>query len=308
MQKIIPHLWFDKEAKEASAFYVSIFSGFSSFSDVSDSKIEYITTTGTPSGNYDMVSFKLLGYSFMAMNAGPHFTPNPSKSFMVNFDPSHDKEARKKIDKVWEKLSEGGQVLLPLDTYPFSERYGWVQDKYGFSWQLILTKPEGEARPAILPSLTFTGNVCGKAEEASNFYISVFKGGRRGGMVRYPAGMEPDKEGTLMFTDFELAGVWFTAEDSGLEHNFSFNESVSFVVNCDTQAEIDYYWGKLSAVPEAEQCGWLKDMYGVSWQIVPSIMDELRKSGDKEKIGRATEAFRKLKKFDIEALQQAYNG
>ena len=122
----------------------------------------------------------------------------------VNFDPSREKDAREKINEVWNKLSEGGTVLMPLDKYPFSEKYGWIQDKYGLSWQLILTNPEGEERPALVPSLLFVGDQCGNAEEAIDFYLSVFKNSKQGHIARYPKGMEPDKEGTIMFTDFSL--------------------------------------------------------------------------------------------------------
>jgi predicted 3-demethylubiquinone-9 3-methyltransferase (glyoxalase superfamily) len=227
---------------------------------------------------------------------------------MVNFDPSQDQEANTRIDAVWAKLVDGGQVLMPLDHYPFSERYGWVQDKYGLSWQLILTNPAGEERPLIIPALMFVGDVCGKAEAASNFYCSVFPNAQRGAIARYPAGMEPDTEGTVMFTDFQLAGQWFAAMDSARMHDFTFNEAISFIVQCDTQADIDSYWEQLSAVPEAEQCGWLKDKYGVSWQIVPRAMEAMLASGDQEKVARVTEAFLSMKKFDIAALTHAYHG
>ena len=89
---------------------------------------------------------------------------------------------------------------------------------------------------------------------------------------------------------------------------FKFNESISFMVYCDTQEEIDYYWEKLSAVPEAEQCGWLKDNYGLSWQIVPAVMEEIIRDKDEKKIARVTEAFLKMKKFDIAELKKAYSG
>ncbi|MCK6629152.1 MAG: VOC family protein [Anaerolineae bacterium] len=298
MQKITPHLWFDKEAKEAAEFYASIFP---------ESKVTNITTLhNTPSGDTDVVSFELWGQKFMAISAGPLFKFNPSVSFFVNFDPSREENARKKLDAMWEKLSEGGTALMPLDKYPFSERYGWLQDKYGLSWQLILTDPEGDPRPPIVPSLLFVGDLCGKAEEAINFYLSVFKNSKQGLIARYPKGMEPDKEGTVMFADFMLENQWFAAMDSAHEHNFSFNEAVSFMVSCDTQKEIDDYWEKLSAVPEAEQCGWLKDKYGVSWQIVPIAMDEMMSKGTPEQINRVTQAFLKMKKFNIESLKQAY--
>ncbi len=149
-QKIVPHLWYDNEAKEAAEFYASIFP---------DSKITNVRTIhDTPSGDADLVSFELWGQEFMAISAGPYFKINPSVSFFVNFDPSRDKDAKEKLTDVWNKLSEGGTALMPLDKYPFSEWYGWIQDKFGLSWQLILTNPEGEERPAIIPSLLFVGD------------------------------------------------------------------------------------------------------------------------------------------------------
>ncbi|MFG6116151.1 VOC family protein [Halobacillus sp. MO56] len=300
-QNIVPHLWYDKEASEAAEFYTSIFP---------HSKILSKTTLQeTPSGDSHLISFALWGQKFMAISAGPYFNFNPMVSFMVNFDPSREKDARSKIDDVWNKLSEGGKVLMPMDKYPFSERYGWIQDKYGLSWQLILTNPEGEERPAIVRSLMFAGDSCGKAEEALNYYLSVFKNAKLGNIARYPQGMEPDKEGSLMFSDFMLENQWFAAMDSARNHDFSFNEAISFMVYCDTQEEIDYYWEKLSAVPESEQCGWLKDKYGVSWQIVPRAMEEMMSSNSTpEQISRVSQATLKMKKLDLAELQKAHQG
>ncbi len=296
MQKIIPHLWFDKEAKEAAEFYAGAFP---------NSKVTNVSTIkNTPSGDCDIVSFEVMGYSFMAISAGPYFKINPAVSFMINFDPSKNDQAREQIDEIWNKLIEGGKALMPLDKYPFSEHYGWVQDKYGVSWQLIFTNPAGEERPLIIPSLMFIGNNAGKAEEATDFYLSVFKDTKRGTIARYPAGMAPDKEGTLMFTDFTLAGQWFAAMDSAHEHKFNFSEAVSLVVSCADQAEIDYYWEKLSAVPESEQCGWLKDKYGVSWQIVPEKMNDIMAKNP----AKVTQAFLQMKKFNLAELEAASAG
>jgi len=300
MQKITPHLWFDKEAKEAVEFYTSVFP---------DSKITNTTTLhDTPSGDTDILSFELAGQSFMAISAGPLFKFNPSVSFFVNFDPSRDKNAQENIDILWDNLSQGGVALMPLQQYPFSQRYGWVQDKYGLSWQLILSNPEGEERPVIVPSLLFVGTVAGRAEEAINFYLSVFKDSKMGTIQRYSAGQEPDKEGTVMFAECMLFGQWFAAMDSAHMHDFAFNEAISFIVNCDNQEEIDYYWDKLSAVPEAEQCGWLKDRFGLSWQVAPTAMDEMMKNGTNEQIARLTQAFLPMKKFDLAELKKAYEG
>ncbi|AHE99657.1 VOC family protein [Thioalkalivibrio paradoxus] len=299
-QKIVPHLWFDTQAREAAGFYCSVFP---------DSGITHVTTLqDTPSGDCEVVSFTLWGYSFLAINAGPLFKFNPSVSFMVNFDPSRDLDARARIDEVWATLSEGGKVLMPLDRYPFSERYGWVQDRFGLSWQLILSDPEGEERPPVIPSLLFVGDVYGQAEAASDFYLSVFGDARRGQLARYPAGMEPDREGAVMFTDFMLEGQWFAAMDSAREHDFAFNEAISFVVNCADQNEIDRLWVTLSAFPEAEQCGWLKDRYGLSWQIVPEELSTMMQDPDQERVNRVTQAVLEMKKCDLAALRGAYDG
>lgn len=293
-QTIIPNLWYEKEAKEAAEFYVSTFGRNSKINNVD-------TMDDTPSGSVDIVSFEIWGHQFMAISAGPHFDLNPSISFMVNFDPSQDKDARERIDQAWEKLSPGGKPLMPLDRYDFSERYGWIQDRYGVSWQLIYTNPEGEERPLIIPSLLFVGDVCGRAREATDYYLSIFPDARRGALVPYPAGMAPEKEGTIMFTDFQLAGQWFVAMDSAQTHDFSFNEAVSFIVNCKDQEEIDYYWDRLSAVPEAEQCGWVKDKFGVSWQIVPENMAELMEKNPEQ----TTPVMLGMKKIIIADLEKA---
>ena len=300
MQKITPHLWFDTEAKEATEFYVSAFP---------DSKITHTATLhNTPSGDCDTVSFELSGQPFMAISAGPYFKLNPSVSFIINFDPSKDENARLNLDALWNKLSQGGTALMPLGTYPFSEHYGWVQDKYGISWQLMLSNPAGEERPFIVPFLMFTGKIAGRAEEAINFYVSVFKDPKMGQMHRYGAGQGPDKEGSVMFADFKLLGTWLAAMDSAHEHKFAFNEAISLLIPCETQEEIDYYWEKLSADPGAEQCGWLKDKYGLSWQVSPVEMDEMMKNGTPEQIARVTKVFLPMKKFDIVELRKAYEG
>ncbi len=291
MKKIVPHLWFDKEAKEAAEFYASVFPN-SSVKNVS-------TLHDTPSGDADVVSFELMGSPFMAISAGPYFKFTPAISFTV---PCKTKD---EVDAIYGKLAEGGKPLMPLDTYPFSERYGWIQDKYALTWQVILAG-EGIAQ-SITPHLMFVNKVAGKAEEAINFYTSVFHTSKVLSISRYPAGMEPEKEGTVVHALFQLEGQEFGALDSANEHKFNFNEAISLMINCKDQAEIDYYWGKLSSVPEAEQCGWLKDKYGVSWQVVPEKMGELM-SGDKEKLARVTQAFLKMKKFDLAELERVARG
>lgn len=197
---------------------------------------------------------------------------------------------------------------MEIGEYPFSQRFGWTADKFGLSWQIILDDGHHPYKHKITPTLMYVGNVAGRAEDAMKFYASVFPDSRVGDIARYPAGMEPEKEGTVMHGAFILGNQEFFAMDSEGPHEFNFNEAVSLMVYCKNQEEIDYFWKKLSADPKSEQCGWLKDKYGVSWQIVPTIMDEMMQDKDKNKIARLTQAFLKMKKFDIAKLKQAYEG
>ncbi len=292
IQKITPHLWFNKEAREAAVFYTSLFE---------NSKVKNITTiTGTPSGDCDVVMFDLSGQEFMAISGGIDFKFNPSISFFVVFD------NEEKIDEVWKKLEGGGKVLMPYKAYPWAHKYGWLEDKYGLSWQLSWSEYH-KVEQKITPLLMFTKDVAGKTKEAIGRYTGIFPNSKVEVVVPYNK-EDGDKEGFIKHSRFTLCGQSFMAMDSSLPHDFTFSETLSFIVSCDTQEEIDYYWEKLSAVPEAEQCGWLKDKYGVSWQIVPSVMNEMMTSGDKEKIARVTQAFLKMKKFDIEDLKKMYKG
>lgn len=290
MQKITPHLWFDTQAQEAAKLYTSLFKN----SQIKNQQ----TIHDTPSGDADILTISLAGQEFMLLNGGPYFTFNPSISFLVACD------SKSEVDSYWKVLSEGGSALMELGEYPFSQWYGWTQDRFGLSWQIMFTGDQKVAQK-ITPTLMFVGEQYGKAEEAIHFYTSVFHNAKVGHMMRYTKEEATEVEGTIKHAAFTLENMDFAAMDSALAHKFAFNEAISFVVKCETQAEIDYYWNALSADPKAEQCGWLKDRYTVSWQIVPTLMDELFKEQDSHKLAKVTEAFLKMKKFDIEKLKQA---
>jgi predicted 3-demethylubiquinone-9 3-methyltransferase (glyoxalase superfamily) len=298
-QKIVPSLWFDTQAEEAARFYTSLFKN----SQIGET-LRYSSAGqeihGYEPGTVMTVDFELDGYEFTALNGGPDFKFNPSVSFFVNC------QSKEELDELWEHLSQDGTVLMELEAYPFSDRYGWLADRYGLSWQINLARDEG-ATP-ITPSLMFVGDRAGQAEEAVNFYTSIFPNAKVGELFRYTEGQEPDKAGTVAYGPFSLAGQDFGAMDSAREHNFSFNEAISFVVKCKDQEEVDYYWGKLSAVPESEVCGWLKDKFGVSWQIVPAVVYELFSARDRASADRAIEAMMKMKKLDISELESAARG
>lgn len=285
MQRIVPNLWFDHKAAEAAEFYTRV------FPDARIRETMHYPTEGLEdfqkefAGDVLYVEFELHGYRFIAINAGSEVQVNPSISFFVNFDPSVDPQAREHLDALWTALSEGGEALMPLDEYGFSPHYGWIRDKYGVTWQLMLTNAAGEPRPWIVPSLMFTEVAGVHAKEAVDYYTSGF-GGHVGNVMTYPDAGAGDGAAAVMFGDFEILDQWFAVMDSvGVEHGFTFNFGVSLMVECADQAELDTWWSQLSAVPEAEQCGWCKDTFGVSWQLVPANLAEvMAKPGSYQKL------------------------
>lgn len=292
MQKITPHLWFDTQAKEAAEFYEASFP---------NSKIHSINVLhNTPSGDAHTVSMQIMGFDVAMISAGPYFKINPSVSFLVGC------KSKEEVQAIWDKISVGGKVLMELGAYPFSEWYGWVEDKFGVSWQ-IMSMGDRPITQGIIPTMMFVGDNVGKAEEAVQLYTSVFHESSIGDTMRYQKGEEPDKEGTIKHISFFLEGVRFAAMDSAHEHQFAFNEAVSLIVHCQTQEEIDYFWEKLSANPDAEQCGWLKDKFGLSWQITPMVLQGMLEDKNPAKVEAVTQAFLKMKKFDIAALQDAFD-
>jgi len=279
-QKIVPNIWFDRNADEAGEYYAGILPHTTAKvsatypDEVADWQSEFAGKTLTIDVDVD-------GHRLTLINAGSEFRPNPSVSFMLNFDPLRsggDRDAaRAQLDKTWAGLADGGTVRMELDEYPFSPRYGWVEDRFGVNWQLILTNPEGESRPFVVPQLMFTEAVDGKAREAAEFYSSLFPDAGVGYIAVHPPQSTHATPGTIMFGEFRLADQWFSMMDGGADHDFTFDCGVSLEVSCADQEEIDRYWSALSAVPEAEVCGWLADKYGLSWQIVPANMGELMK-------------------------------
>ncbi len=272
-----PCLWFDGQAKAAADFYCSIFK---------NSKI----TADTPM----VVTFELNGNKFMGLNGGAMFKINPSISLFVTC------ESINATNELWEKLIVGGKALMSIDKYPWSERYGWLQDQFGLTWQISIVNNK-EDKQKIKPSMLFTSNHFGKAEEAIHFYSSVFDNSSTEVLMHYPA--DDNNAGKVMYSEFKLNYQEVIAMDGPGVHDYTFNEAVSFVVDCETQKEIDYYWSKLTEGGQESMCGWLKDKFGVSWQIVPKILGKLMT--DPDKAPRVMQAFLKMKKFDIETLLNA---
>jgi predicted 3-demethylubiquinone-9 3-methyltransferase (glyoxalase superfamily) len=274
---VFPCLWFDGKAKEAAELYCSVFK---------NSAISIETPL--------VVTFELNGHKIMGLNGGPMFQINPSISLFVTCDSVAE------TDRIWNSLIEGGSEYMAIDSYPWSERYGWLRDRFGMTWQISSSgKKDGGLR--IIPSFLFTNARFGQAGAAIDLYRSVFNDSSNNVMMIFPEG--DANAGKVMYSEFGLNGAEFIAMDGPGDHNYTFNEAVSLVVECETQQEIDYFWEKLTEGGEESMCGWLKDRFGVSWQIVPKILSELM--ADPEKAEKAVKAFGKMHKFEIEKLMLA---
>lgn len=306
LQRIIPNIWINREAEVAGRFYAEAL-------PFTDAEVEArYPETGLAdlqaefAGAPLTVAVTVAGTRLTLVNGGDEFRTTPALSFMLNFDPllfggsdeTATTAARTALDRTWEALCEGGSVLMELGKYPFSPHYGWVADRYGVNWQLMLTDPSGDPRPFLVPTLMFGGDAQDKAVEAADFYTSLFADvpGGSGSGHRFPYGEPtgPASADALSFGEFRIGDQWFVGNDMGYDHGFGFTEGVSLEFRCADQDEIDRIWSALSAVPEAEQCGWLKDRYGVSWQVVPENLAELMERPD------AYEHMMAMKKLVIE--------
>ncbi len=278
MQKISPFFWFNNNAVEAANFYVSIFK---------NSNIEFTSPM--------LTAFKLNGQSFTALNGGNKFELNQSISLMVHCNTSEEVEA------IWEKISADGKVLMALNSYPWSEKYGWCQDKFGLGWQII-KHDVGEQK--IIPTLVFVGNQFGNGAIAIDFYTSIFKETSIVSKSLYDD--NTPFVGKLLHSNFKIENYNIIAMDGPGNHEFAFNEAFSFVIHCTTQEEVDYYWQALTTNGGQEsQCAWCKDKFGVSWQVVPTRLMELMSIPDKEKASKVMQAMLLMKKIIIADLEKA---
>jgi len=269
-------LWLDGKAREAAHFYKDVFGDVAIVSE-----------------NPMAVVYNIYGRRFMNLNGGLGYPINPSISFFICVD------SEAEMDAIWERLNVDGKILMPLNKYPWSEKYGWCADRYGVNWQLMLGH---KSRSRIMPSLLFTGNQNGNAKQAIEYYSSLFTNSNTVQIDTYQKG-EPDTEGNIKYAQFELDNLSFGAMDSSAPHQFSFNEGVSFIITVDTQEEIDNYWNYLVKEGAPGRCGWLKDKFGVSWQIVPTILGKLMTNP--VTAPKATYAFLQMSKFIIADLEKA---
>ncbi|HCL05431.1 MAG TPA: hypothetical protein DHW64_05470 [Chitinophagaceae bacterium] len=274
---IYPCIWFNNNAQEAAAFYCETF-----------------TNASILESNPIVTRFKAGGLLFMLLNGGPQYKTTPAVSYFVYCN------GETEINRLYDLLKEGGSIVMPLGKYDWSPRYAWVQDRFGVNWQLDVEEINNEQK--IVPNLLFVNEKSRSIRAAREFYMKTFANSMQLMDMPYPfeAAMG---EGTLLFAQFKLNGFIMNAMSSTLQHDYDFSPGNSFVVECDDQKEIDYFWETLGAGGRYDMCGWLADQYGVSWQIVPSILAQLMQ--DPEKGPRVIQAFLKMQKFDIQALKDA---
>lgn len=291
MKAIAPHLWFNTDAEEAVRLYTSAFS---------DSTIKATTRynetaskqSGLPEGSVMTMSFQLAGQDFLALNGGPYYKFSPAVSFFV----SCDDEAE--VDAIWDRLTDGGVALMPRSAYPFSKYFGWLQDKFGVSWQLNAV-PRSQK---IAPALMFVGDQHGNADPAMKFYVSLFPNSDVVSSERYGPG-DHGVDGTIKQAVFRLNGQEFMAMDSHFPHQFGFTGAISLLVNCETQEEIDALWAGFSEGGHEEQCGWIRDRYGVYWQVTPAMMGTYM--SNPKTAGAVMRELLTMKKIDMARLQAA---
>ncbi len=268
-------IWCNHNASEMAAYYCNTFA---------DTKIT--------AENQLVVMLEMEGQKMMLLNGGDMFSPNPSVSFMVLCSTSDE------VEKLYNKLFEGGKALMELGEYPWSKKYGWVEDKFGVTWQLYLGNTGG-AKEKYVPTLMFNGSNNGKAKEAIELYTSVFPDSNLQGILEY-TGSEGEQKGNVQHAQFDVNGFTLMCMDSSYDHKFNFTEGISLVANCKNQQEIDKYWNDLTNDGGAESmCGWLKDKYGLSWQIIPENMAALIQKP------AAMQALMQMKKIVIADLEAA---
>ncbi|MFC4725333.1 VOC family protein [Glycocaulis abyssi] len=299
MTRISACIWADGWAEEAARFYASLFPDASIGETAYFSK-EGFEHHGQSEGSVMVVELTLGGQAFTLLNGGAMFTPNPAMSFFVFINDKAE------INRLWTALIDGGKARMELGSYPWCEHYGWVEDRFGVSWQLMMADP-GALEQVIVPALMFTQGAAGKAEEAMARYGEVLGGFRPVEVSHYPPGTGAN-EGLLMHGQYKIAGQAVIAFDSPMDHGFGFTPGQSLQVYPAGQAETDRIWDALTHVPEAEQCGWLCDAYGLSWQVIPDGATGYINGPDPAGRARARQAMFAMKKLDIAALKAAYEG
>lgn len=278
-------LWFNGHLAEAADFYLEIFE---------DSKKEnetyFITDEHGKIGDLLTITLELAGCEFLLLNGGDTFTPTPAISYVVNC------ENEEQLNRVWEQLNADGETLMPLTDYPELGKFGWTNDRFGFSWQVRL----GESLQTIVPCIMFANENYGMAQAAMDEWINAF-GGKQNFVIK-------GKDDRLRAAGFQLRGHDLIIMDSPEKHDFDFTMGNSFYFYLKDQADIDQVWEAITADGKEWPCGWMEDRYGVYWQTVNKELLQMTTDPDTKKAQRATQEMYKMKKIDLAQIQRAHDG
>ncbi len=297
--RIVPCIWLDDQAEAAASFYVAAF-GEGRVEAVAHFPRSGENPANKPPGSVLTVDFTVAGQRFTLLNGGPNSRPNPSVSFHVHLPDAAS------VDALYAALGAGGVDLMPLDAYPWSPRFVWLQDRFGVSWQLMARADA--TRPTVVPALMFAGLHHGRAREAIAAYAAALPGSRVLHVEDFGEG-EGGEVGTVKQAVLELLGQPVVAMDGGAGHAFGFDEGVSLQVTCADQAEVDRVATALAADGGEEgPCGWVRDRFGLWWQVVPEAVAGWMASDDEAARDRVFHALVPMRRLDVAALERAYRG
>lgn len=285
--KFAPCLWVDNQVEEMTELYTKVFENGKPLKT-----LYFLEDAHGKIGDILTQSVQLANQEFILLNGGPEFKATPSISYMVTCT------SETQLQVLWQELSEGGKLLMNLVIYPGVGQFGWLEDRFGISWQFSLDQSSSSQK--ITPCFMFSGEQYGNASRAVAEWIEVFQSGEI--LEHYS-----NEDSTTKLAKFTLHQQEFMAMDSAVDHNFTFSLANSFYVYCENQKEIDRLWTAITSKGTEMPCGWMGDRFGVAWQTVTRDMDTMLDRKNLTKALAVTQAVYGMMKIDSEELRRIYN-
>ncbi|WP_421000330.1 VOC family protein [Carnobacterium maltaromaticum] len=285
--KFAPCLWVDNQVEEMTELYTKVFENGKPLKT-----LYFLEDAHGKIGDILTQSVQLANQEFILLNGGPEFKATPSISYMVTCT------SETQLQVLWQELSEGGKLLMNLAIYPGVGQFGWLEDRFGISWQFSLDQSSSSQK--ITPCFMFSGEQYGNASRAVAEWIEVFQSGEI--LEHYF-----NEDSTTKLAKFTLHQQEFMAMDSAVDHDFTFSLANSFYVYCENQKEIDRLWTAITSKGTEMPCGWMGDRFGVAWQTVTRDMDTMLDRKNLTKALAVTQAVYGMMKIDSEELRRIYN-
>ncbi|WP_413480357.1 VOC family protein [Carnobacterium maltaromaticum] len=285
--KFAPCLWVDNQVEEMTELYTKVFENGKPLKT-----LYFLEDAHGKIGDILTQSVQLANQEFILLNGGPEFKATASISYMVTCT------SETQLQVLWQELSEGGKLLMNLAIYPGVGQFGWLEDRFGISWQFSLDQSSSSQK--ITPCFMFSGEQYGNASRALAEWIEVFQSGEI--LEHYS-----NEDSTTKLAKFTLHQQEFMAMDSAVDHDFTFSLANSFYVYCENQKEIDRLWTAITSKGTEMPCGWMGDRFGVAWQTVTRDMDTMLDRKNLTKALAVTQAVYGMMKIDSEELRRIYN-